>query len=239
MRASEIEFRRRDLFILGIFVAGFSCYWIDHENGVWAAARWIAGRVAGSEAPATARAIFAAASFTLILAALVRSWAAAYMDVRVIGDRKVRTERLVADGPYRYLRNPLYLGTWLMSAGIAVTASRTGFVVITIGMGIFLRRLIGREEEELRATQDDRYAQYCRAVPRWFPAIVAGVPASGAEPRWLEGIFTETMMWLFAAAMVVYAATLRARWFDGLIIAGFVLGTVARRALRRKEAGAA
>ena len=57
--------------------------------------------------------------------------------------------KLLADGPYRYVRNPLYLGNIFMAVGIGLMASRTGFFILSLGMTLFVFRLILREQSEL------------------------------------------------------------------------------------------
>lgn len=69
-------------------------------------------------------------------------------------DSEVHTDKLLADGPYRYVRNPLYLGNILMSAGIGLMASRIGFVVLSLGMTLFVIRLLLPEEAELSRAQE-------------------------------------------------------------------------------------
>jgi protein-S-isoprenylcysteine O-methyltransferase Ste14 len=56
--------------------------------------------------------------------ALVRSWAEAYLHSSVVHDSELHTERLMADGPYRYVRNPLHLGLILLAAWMRTMASR-------------------------------------------------------------------------------------------------------------------
>jgi hypothetical protein len=63
-----------------------------------------------------------------------------------VHDTAQHSEALVADGPFRYTRNPLYLATLLMAAGIGVLASRSGFVFLVLANWIFVYRLILREE---------------------------------------------------------------------------------------------
>src|SRR5262250_2812371 len=43
------------------------------------------------------------------VAAMLRTWASAYLHAEVVYASEVKTEALVADGPYRRVRNPLYL----------------------------------------------------------------------------------------------------------------------------------
>src|SRR5882757_2992199 len=46
-----------------------------------------------------------------VTAALLRTWATAYLDAAVVHDKRMRADQVVADGPFRYVRNPLYRGT--------------------------------------------------------------------------------------------------------------------------------
>src|SRR5712692_873879 len=103
MRATTFEFRQRFWIIAGVFAAGFACYWIDHVNAAQALA---GGHV---------RLVFGLGAGVAALAALIRTWAAAYLRTEVVKDSALHTDRLVADGPYRHVRNPLYLGTALLA----------------------------------------------------------------------------------------------------------------------------
>src|SRR5439155_18751770 len=142
--ASDFEFRRRFWIIFAIFAVAFSCYFLDHKNAVAAA-------VDGADA--VYHAAFGVAALVAFVAAGIRTWASAYLKTEVVKDPSVRTERLVADGPYRYVRNPLYLGTLLLAVAFAPLASRLGAVVLMVGMAGFIARLIGREEQALLASQ--------------------------------------------------------------------------------------
>ena len=134
------------------------------------------------------QAILALGAALAVLAALVRTWAAAYLQSEVVHDTNIHIEGLVADGPYRYVRNPLYLGGVLFAVGFAMTASRLGFVVIVGGLTLFYYRLIAREESLLRETQGESYRQFLTLVPRLVPSLSPRVAAgdlshTGAK-RW-------------------------------------------------------
>src|SRR5205823_5831012 len=79
------------------------------------------------------RGLFAVGASFTVLAALIRTWATAYLDTSVVHDSQLQTEALVASGPYRYVRNPLYLGGLLLAVGFALVASRLGAIVILAG----------------------------------------------------------------------------------------------------------
>jgi protein-S-isoprenylcysteine O-methyltransferase Ste14 len=117
-RATEFEFRHRVWFIAGIFCVGFLCYGADHVNVSAALLKMIRGSGGSqnlNEMDTWMRAFFIFAAFLAACAALVRTWASAYLHSSVVYDSTLHPDRLVADGPYRHLRNPLYLGTVLLN----------------------------------------------------------------------------------------------------------------------------
>jgi protein-S-isoprenylcysteine O-methyltransferase Ste14 len=85
----------------------------------------------------------------------LRTWAAAYLRPEVMRDHRLHDERLTADGPFRHVRNPLYLGNILMAAGMGLSASRAGAVALVAFMTPFGGRLILREEAALEAAQGE------------------------------------------------------------------------------------
>src|SRR5262249_20507474 len=124
------------------------------------------------------RIVIGAGALLIFLAAGLRTWGAAYLRTAVVHDTAQHSEALVAEGPFRYTRNPLYLAMVLMAAGIGVLASRSGFIFLVLANWIFVYRLIFREEESLLKIQGEPYRAYCQAVPRFWPAL---------KPRVLSG----------------------------------------------------
>jgi protein-S-isoprenylcysteine O-methyltransferase Ste14 len=239
MKATEFEFRSRWWFIAGIYSFSFFLYAFRDRNSVASVLHWIARRHGNQWASDTAfHWAFAIGAALTILNALLRSWASAYLGGMVVHQPGMQTDRLVADGPYRYLRNPLYLGNILLAIGFAFVASRAGAVILIIGNVLFLLRLIGREEAGLLATQGDSYREYVNRVPRLLPALTPRVPRGHVPPRWLQGFVTECMMWGFALASTVFAITLRVRDFYFFLGAG-ILGSVIVNHTAKRKAGAA
>lgn len=75
----------------------------------------------------------------------------------------------VAQGPYRYTRNPMYVGVtcWLLSLA-GFTASRTVLwyaLLLPLGFHSFVVLV---EEPGLRRRFGAAYCDYCRRVPRWL-----------------------------------------------------------------------
>jgi protein-S-isoprenylcysteine O-methyltransferase Ste14 len=79
---------------------------------------------------------------------------------------------LVGRGPYRYVRNPMYLGVVSVLIGEAI-AFRSRFLpgyalAFLICVSLFVRFY---EEPTLREKFGDSYRQYCATVPRWLPRL--------------------------------------------------------------------
>lgn len=237
MRATEFEFRFRFFVIMAIFIAGFWCYALDRVNVSAMLAQRLMGHpvqlgVAGDRH--VVQVILALGAVLAVLAALVRTWAAAYLRSEVVHDFELHGEGLVADGPYRYVRNPLYLGGVLFAIGFAMAASRLGFLVIVGGLTLFYYRLILREESLLSGTQGESYRQFLKAVPRLVPSLTPRVAAGGLAPRWGQALIGETFMWFFAVALACFAATLSQRMLLTTIVAGVAASLLVKGAQRRR-----
>jgi protein-S-isoprenylcysteine O-methyltransferase Ste14 len=229
MIATEFEFRHRSLLNLIHFWIAFQLYSFDHVNVVAALTR---GR---PHELLLARAIFGFGALLLALAAAVRTWAAAYLRSYVVHDPALHAEKLVADGPYRHVRNPLYLGTFLLSIGLGLLASRSGFLVLAVGAAIRILRLIGREERELEMQQGERFQDFCRRVPKLIPSIRPRIPSAGLQPRWGQAFRGEAFMWGFFITMVAFTVTMRPRVAEILSGATLVLWLVQRWVWSRRR----
>ena len=81
-------------------------------------------------------------------------------------------ERLVTGGPYRYCRNPMYLGHLIFLAGLALTLqSWPAAAVLAIHLVWFDRRVRG-DEARLAALFGDAYRDYLARVKRWIPGLL-------------------------------------------------------------------
>jgi protein-S-isoprenylcysteine O-methyltransferase Ste14 len=223
MKATNWEFKNRAVMFGLIIALGFLFYFVDPQNASAALANRLAPRL-GINADALARILFALAAVVLIKAALLRTWASAYLHSDVVYAADIQTRALVADGPYRHVRNPLYFANLLMAIGLGAMASRVGFFVLLVAMLLFCYRLILREEAELGAVQGASYDEYQKAVPRLWPALRPCVPSGQGRANWAAGFKAESWYWGFAAALVVFAITLKTNLFFiilGLSLASF------------------
>jgi protein-S-isoprenylcysteine O-methyltransferase Ste14 len=127
------------------------------------------------------------------LAAWLRVWGAAYLGYDVVHHEQMQAGTVMAAGPYRYMRNPLYLGGWFMMAAISLLITPSGALFMLVLTAMFYLRLIFGEEAFLAGKLSEPYRQYLRAVPRFVPRFRAVIPAAEAHPRWMIAILTEIM----------------------------------------------
>jgi protein-S-isoprenylcysteine O-methyltransferase Ste14 len=213
----------------------FAAYNIDSQTAGVVLTDWIA-RLRGTAATAADyRWTFGVASLFAILNAAVRTWATAYLNADVMTAGQVRTSRLVADGPYRHVRNPLYLGNILLAIGFGAMASRIGCAILIVGMAVFVYRLILREEAGIAGSQGDAYRVYCAAVPRLLPALRPRLRAAGGVPNWVDGLLGEAFMWVLAMALVAFAVTLKQQIFFVVLASSFVVCAICYAIIKRRK----
>ncbi len=101
----------------------------------------------------------------LLIAAFGRVWTSAFISGR-------KDNELVTDGPYSTTRNPLYFFSLLGYIGAGLAFEK---LLVAVGFAIiFLLShwpTILAEEKKLRGRYGDRYDEYARTVPRFFPRI--------------------------------------------------------------------
>jgi protein-S-isoprenylcysteine O-methyltransferase Ste14 len=77
--------------------------------------------------------------------------------------------RIVAHGPYRFSRNPMYFGFALLTLGLAILVDSAWMLLaLPIGLVLIDRFVITREERYLERKFGDEYLNYKRRVRRWI-----------------------------------------------------------------------
>ena len=149
---------------------------MDNAYAAWAA-RW---RVPLGFAMGIAFVILSQPNLTLLvtgggialLGLLLRAFAAGYLE---------KGRALAARGPYRYTRNPLYLGSFFMGVGFAIAARSwalgLGFLIFFL---LIYWPVMRREEDFLRSQFGAEYDRY-QAEHR--PARKVPVGALSKKPR--------------------------------------------------------
>jgi protein-S-isoprenylcysteine O-methyltransferase Ste14 len=196
MRASAIEFRLRMWINAAIIILGFWAPWIEawrigHRVSL---VEWLALELSRSGALSFGAGIAAVILLGAVFAlagAVFRISGTAYLGPGTVNNVNMLAGNVMADGPYRFVRNPLYIGLWCMVAAMAILMPVTGALFAMLLITIFMVRLTLGEEAFLGAQLGEAYAAYLRAVPRFIPRLRGALPAAGAEPHWLRAALAE------------------------------------------------
>jgi protein-S-isoprenylcysteine O-methyltransferase Ste14 len=196
MRASQIEFRLRLAIITVIVVLGFWSPWIEawgigHRTSLL---EWLAlelSRLGLFRFTVATPVVIVIATAIAALGAVFRVWGTAWLGAGVANDLEMKAGFVMAGGPYRYVRNPLYLGTGLMIAAMSFAMPVSGAVFTLILIAAFQLRLILGEEAFLTARLGEPYRQYLRSVPRLFPRLRTNLPALHEHPQWGRALLAE------------------------------------------------
>jgi protein-S-isoprenylcysteine O-methyltransferase Ste14 len=200
VKATAFEFRFRVLIITVIIILGFWAPWIEPLGLSASFARrislleWLA-----LELSRTGLVTFTVATpLMIVLASLIaakgaalRVWGTAYLGTLTVLDPDMQAGAVMAAGPYRYVRNPLYLGSWGMFTAMAFIMPPTGAAFALVLVTIFQLRLIFGEEAFLSAHLGEAYRAYLAAVPRLIPRLRTTLPLGNARPHWLRAAVAE------------------------------------------------
>lgn len=94
---------------------------------------------------------------------LIRFWAAGYI-------KKIR--KLTTSGPYAFVRNPLYVGNFLMGLGFCLFVNNIYLsLAYTLLFAFFYLGTMKKEETLLTQLFGDDYVEYKKAVPAFFPRL--------------------------------------------------------------------
>ncbi len=141
------------------FAAGFGVAWLLHRRLEF----FIDGTGAGATQTALGSALLAAG--LLVMATGIVTFVRAR--TTVVPDRAAR--QLVTWGPYRWSRNPMYVGLTIAYVGLSLVTNLAWPLVVLPAVLVTIRfAVIAREEQYLRAAFGDAYRDYQRRVRRWI-----------------------------------------------------------------------
>lgn len=232
MKATQFEFRFRLWISFAIYFLGFWAPWLryGHDAGpvstTWLElsgelARWIPLETAS--VAVTLAAILLAAAATVF-----RVWGTAYIGGSIVRSSAMHAHSIVASGPYRYLRNPLYLGLLLFALAVSILMPPSGAIFFLVASFMQYWRLILREESFLEGQQGETYRAYKSAVARMLPRPTARIPKSTAEPRWFQAFTSEVFYVGMAACFAVLAWRYNASLLIQALLICFGLSLVVR-----------
>ena len=99
----------------------------------------------------------------------------------------LKDETLARSGPYAFTRNPLYLGSFLMSLGFCIAAANIYLLALffVFFFSVYYATIY-REEQFLKGRFGAEYEAFCRDVPRFFPRLSPAPGATRASFDWSQ-----------------------------------------------------
>src|SRR6476646_2220578 len=105
----------------------------------------------------------------------VRGWAAGHI---------VKNDRLATTGPYAHTRNPLYFGSFLLAAGLAI-AVHWGLLLLVIAFWVLIYApTMERERKNIHARFPDTFPEWERNVPAFVPRPTPWLAPDAEHAPW-------------------------------------------------------
>lgn len=175
-----------------------------------------------------------AIAFTIACLA-IRAWGSSYLTAATVWNANAKTDRLIIAGPFRYTRNPLYLGNALLAIGFGLLAPLPGAVFIVVANALFIAALIRYEERLMTRRYGDAFRAYSAKVPSLFPRLIPAASESTLQPSVAQGILSEIFTAAIAAGLFAwvliphYGVYLFVALYAAGVAASQAAGTVSRK----------
>ncbi len=247
MKATQFEFRFRVWIAVLLYVLGFWAPWLSiasrYSNVAPPTTAWLALSTTLARWDwlplSQATVLITSLAIALVfLGSALRIWGTAYLGSSVVHSGAMHADEVMASGPYRFTRNPLYVGTWLFSIGISILMPPSGAVFFLLATFLFYYRLILGEEDHLTRQQGAAYLEYKQRVPRIVPSLRPRLAASGAKPHWLQSVLAESYTFAFACCFAALAWRYEAELLIRCILICFGVSLITRAFLPGKRLAA-
>lgn len=237
MKAAPLEYRFRFALHALIYFCGFAFYCLpnSHESTWLMLTPWLE-RTGWLSFTGATIALLSLAIVFATTGAMLRTWGSAYLGAGIVQSQDMHGNTILADGPYRRTRNPLYLGTFLHTLALALLMSPYGALFTIIAIGLFQLRLISTEEPFLAAKLGQPYLDYLKRVPRLLPSLTPRIPPSRAKPHWLQAILGESYMIGTALSFAIFGWRYNAFLLTKCVIISLGVSLILRALIPNKTA---
>jgi S-adenosylmethionine-diacylglycerol 3-amino-3-carboxypropyl transferase len=157
---------------------------------------------------------YLAAALFMAGASFLRIWSGSVLTSRRMMSFKVKTDALLSSGPYKLVRNPIYLADLVAFTGFALCLPPIG-LLLPVLLFLHYTQLIGYEEISLRKEFGRDYALYQSRVPRLLPGFGAFKRLGAALQEITvtrDGIRHDALYLLFIPGFILAAATGKLAW---------------------------
>jgi len=125
-----------------------------------------------------------------------------------------KEKELAVSGPYRYTRNPLYLGNFILGLSIAIGAcSWWSAGLFAAYFLVFYPPVIQEEKARMKRLFPEEYEDYKKKVPLFFPCLKSRISSNGTvfdgglyrKNREIRALIGATIIWaVLIARMLIF-----------------------------------
>ena len=136
---------------------------------------------------------------------LLRLYSAAYLGLGTWNRSPLpESGHLERQGPYAFVRHPLYAGNLLILSGFAVYSGVLWLAIVTVVALSFQYYCVARYEDSvLEDYFGDAFVDYLRTVPAWIPARPVSLNDLDWPASWSQAIATEKRTFLGIALLLI------------------------------------
>jgi protein-S-isoprenylcysteine O-methyltransferase Ste14 len=156
----------------------------------------------------------AAGALISIVGLMIRAWASGFLR---------KNQELTTTGPYAHTRNPLYLGTFILGTGIAISGGTLWFVALFMALYLLIYvPVMFAEAETMLQLFSKEYEHYSQRVPLFLPRVtpyrapsdhsVDARPGARGERRFDPSRYLKHREYRAAMGMVIVYALLAAKF---------------------------
>lgn len=248
MKATQFEFRFRVWILAALYCLGFTAPWIATRArfGTSGSTSWIAlsANLTRLHSLSLEQASLIVTWLAIVCAcagAAIRVWGTAYLGSSIVQSGAMHAGQggqVMAAGPYRRVRNPLYIGSVLFALSVAILMPPSGAVVFILLTVIFYFRLILGEEAFLANQLGPAYVDYRQLVPRLLPSLRPRIPAPPVHPQLLQSLLSELLPIGYALCLAVLAWRYEPGILEQCLLVCFGLSLIAHALLPKAAAPA-
>ncbi len=132
-----------------------------------------------------------------------------------------KNKDVIMSGPFAYVKNPLYVGTFLIVTGFCIMASNPDYpsrYILFAGLPLFLVNFffyylpykVRVEGDRLRRRFGETFDEYDRNVPNFFPRLT---PFKDSNVRWDLKLLTENSEWGTLAGVIAGSVLVFAKFY--------------------------
>lgn len=139
-----------------------------------------------------------------VLGELIQMWA---------GSQLHKDQHLTISGPYSHVRNPMYIGRFVLGLGFFIITARwyliAGYVIL---FAAYAHLRVAREESRLRVIFEPDYQHYCSEIRRWLPRLKPYSRSESKNASWAQVCANHENINMLGVLVVLAAVYAKIHW---------------------------